>query len=368
MKETIAIFYGGQSVEHDISIITALQAMKFVPSKYNLLPIYMTQNGRWVSCKNLDKAEVYLDFRRRAKKQKEVMVKAGEPYLYIGKSKVKIDCALICCHGRGGEDGALAGMLRQCKIPFTSCDVMSAAVTMDKAMTKRVLKSYKIPSPDFVNIYSQDYKNDKFLVMKEIEKSLTFPLIVKPANLGSSVGITICEDLPSLDKAITLAFEFDEKVVVEQFLERAKEYACAAFKMGGSIICSNVQQIHKGNIYTFEEKYLSKKEEKFDKLPAKLENLIKKRTRECYSALDCDGVVRVDFLESEDGKLYVNEINSIPGSLAFNLFNLPFREIIQTLIDEAKIREEMRSKEVYEFSSKAIEAYIKISSQNKYTK
>lgn len=372
MKESIAVIFGGKSVEHDISIITGLQTIKNLSKKYEVLPVYIDIKGQWWIAENLDDVKTFLNFTKNVKKKKQVTPILGKPYFSIDgrfKKNIKIDVAVLCTHGKNGEDGSLQGVLEMCGIAYTSCGVLSSAVCMDKAVTKRIMRTYKIQSPKFMDFYASDFDKNKYKLLQEIESGLTMPLIVKPANLGSSVGISICEDMDKITSAIENAFLYDEKVVVEEFITGAKEFACGVMKVNGKAVASEIQEVNKGDIYTFEDKYLVKKEQKQEKVSQKLENRIKKLAIESYKALECDGVVRVDFLFTErNNTLYVNELNTIPGSLAFNLFNTSFRDLLDVLISEAKAKKLAKDKDVYEFNSKAIEVYAKLTNQNKYAK
>ena len=373
MKDVLAVIFGGKSVEHDISIITAMQVLKNLSPSYNTLPVYIHPDGKWYIGDNLDRAETFLNFEKNVIKKKQVTPVLGKPYLVVesgGKYKkhIKVDCALLCTHGRNGEDGTLQGVLDLCFIPYTSCSTLSSAICMDKAIAKRIMRSYKIASPKFVDFYASEYRKNKFQILNKVNVELSFPLIIKPASLGSSVGISICENVDTLPSSIENAIVYDGKIIIEEFISGAKEYCVAVTKINGNYLTSNVQEVHKGDIYTFEDKYLNKKEHLVANITPAFENKLKKLAKLVYRALECDGIVRIDFLADQDDKIFVNELNTIPGSLAFNLFDSPFRDLLDIIILEAKDKFEVREKEVYKFNSKAIENYVKIMKQNKYTK
>lgn len=371
MKERIGVFFGGKSVEHDISVITGMQVLKNLSKRYEVIPIYIAPNNDWFIADNLDDPSIYLNFEKQVAKKKQVALLMGEGALVtmgLLPRQIKLDCAVLCNHGKNGEDGTLQGALTLAGIPYTSCKVKASANCMDKSIAKKLMKNNKINTPKFVDFYTSEFGKNKFKVLENVTNSLNFPLIVKPANLGSSVGIRICEDVESLTSAIENAGIYDEKIIVEEFLQGAKEYACAVVKINDKYLTSEVQEMHKGDIFTFEDKYLSEKEKNQPKISLKTQNKVAKLAMQAYSALECDGVVRVDLLSDETGKLYVNELNTIPGSLAFNLFKTPFRDLLDATIAQAKKQKQEADKDVYEFSSKAIEYYIKLSKQNKYTK
>lgn len=369
--ETIAIVYGGKSVEHDISIITALQTMKGIKG-YKILPIYIKPDGRFVTAQNLDKAETYLSYSKKVKKEREVSFLLGSANAILLKNnkilkKIKIDCALLCNHGHGGEDGSLQGLFEECNIPYTSCKVPSSAICMDKCLTKILLKENRIKSPAYVHVDLCQYKNNKIDILKEIKDTIKLPCIVKPASCGSSVGISICEDIRKIEDCINEAFLYDDKIIIEKYVENAREFCCGAIKISDNVILSKVNEVKKSKIYTFTEKYLSAKEKEGKKIDKPLENRIKKLAEKTYKALMCDGIVRIDFLYSEkDDILYVNELNTIPGSLAFNLFDLPFSDLLNGTIKEAIHYHESKKGLVYSFSSEAIKKYIEMTDHLKY--
>ena len=191
------------------------------------------------------------------------------------------------------------------------------------------------------------------------------PCIVKPACLGSSVGISICEDENMLDKQIRDAFKYDDKVIVEKFIQNAREFCCAVIKLGNVYLSSKVTEVKKGKFYTFEEKYLQAKTDDKKEINKKLVEKIKENAIESYQALLCDGVVRVDFLMDENNNLFVNELNAIPGSLAFNLFDIPFSDFLASLIKQGINRFNKKSEIVYKFNSDAIKKYIELSGRQK---
>lgn len=360
----LALFFGGKSVEHDISIITALQTMNGLGKEYNLIPIYINSNGKMINAKNLKDEKIYLNFNKNAIKPCDVVIPSGLSEIWLVKNgkikkRQKIDCALLCCHGHGGEDGCLQGMLELAEIPYTSCSPLSSALCMDKVSCKIHLMNAQVITPSYVDFDLCSYQTNSQEILEKIEKELSFPCIVKPANLGSSVGINICENVDELKCAIAQALEFDKKIIVEKFIDNAREFCCAIIKSAGNLIASNVSEVKKGKFFTFEEKYLSKKEDEKREITKTLEKNIKDMAKRAYKTLECDGVVRVDFLY--DGKkLYVNELNSIPGSLSFSMFNTAHGDLLNVLIQEAIKRKEEKGDIIYQFNSQAIENYIEM--------
>ncbi len=362
----IAVFFGGKSVEHDISIITALQTMKAIPSEHSFIPVYIKPDGNMVTADNLTDEKIYLDYEKNVKNERDVLLYNGA--LAIVKKRkiniIKIDCALLCCHGHGGEDGSLQGALEIANIPYTSCDCCSSVLCMDKGISKLVLESNKIPSIKGVYFNKCRYEQEKQDVLSEIEKKVSFPCIIKPSTLGSSVGIDICENKEALEEKLEIAFNYDDKILIEKYLSNAREFCCAVIKSSTNLIASNVIEVSKSKIFTFEEKYLKEKSMPENEISSELEEQIKSYAKLSYKAIGCSGVVRVDFL-FDNGKLYVNELNSIPGSLSFNMFKFPFADIINCLLREGIARYKEKDKLIYKFNSQAIEKYIALMGMTK---
>ena len=355
----IAVFFGGKSVEHDISIITALQTMKAISKENSFVPVYIKPNGKMVTADNLTDEKIYLDYEKFVKNEREVILYQGGLAL-VKKKKINvisIDCALLCCHGHGGEDGSLQGALEIFDIPYTSCDCYSSVVCMDKGITKLMLENNGLPSLKGVYFNKCRYVQEKEKVILEIDKNVSYPCIIKPATLGSSVGIDICEDKKTIEEKLENAFNYDDKILVEKYLTNAREFCCAVIKNSSNYIASNVIEVSKSKIYTFEEKYLKEKSAPENIISPTLEEQIKNCAKSAYKVLGCSGVVRVDFL-FENEKLYVNELNSIPGSLSFNMFKFSFADIINCLLREGIAKHKEKDNLIYKFNSQAIEKYI----------
>lgn len=372
--KNIAVIFGGKSVEHDISIITALQTLSKVPHSYNVLPVYITHENKWICADNINKAETFLNFDKNVKNSKNIVIDfQSQSFLILNrnkvKQKIKIDCALLCNHGRFGEDGAIQGLLEFAQIPYTSSNISSSVLTMDKTLTKLMLKAENINCLPYVQFDKCSYNLNKSKLLEQVKTKLKFPCIIKPANLGSSVGIDICECEAQLDEKICSAFEFDENVLIEKFLTNAREFSCAVIKINNVPIASNVNEAKKGKFFSFEEKYIKKQSQDKSVIDKNLEQKIKKLAIKSYLALRCDGVVRVDFLyDSKSNKLFVNELNSIPGSLSFNMFDGSFEDLINVLIEEAIQKQNKKKQIIYQFNSKAIESFIKMNKSYKNLK
>ena len=370
MKE-VALFFGGKSVEHDISIITALQVMSMVPKEYKLLPVYITIDAHMKTADNLTQKEVFLDYKKNVKNEKDVSFSFGKGQLLVlknGKVKKTIspEVAILCCHGNGGEDGALQGALELAQIPYTSPCHYSSAICMDKALTKMVLEKEEIPSPKYVQVKKCEFEANSDEICKKIGQNLPEKVIIKPAKGGSSVGVQICEDALLLPEKLAETFEFDDKVIVEEFFSNAEEYFCAILKMGDDVFVSRIDKAEKSDFFTFEEKYLKEKKRGNFGVGKNLQKRIVSLAKKSFASLDCDGVVRVDFLyQKENDLLLVNELNTIPGSLAFNLFDFKGEDFIKGLIISAKEKAEKKRGLIYQYNSSAIENFIAMSQNRK---
>jgi len=365
LKTNIAVFFGGESVEHDISILTGVEALKNInKDKYKIFPIYITKDGKW---QLYDDVKEPKDLKER--RSKNVFFMAGDNHLREKFSIFNIDIAeihsaLLCMHGTNGEDGVLQGILEASGVAYTSAGVKSSAITMDKVLTKTILKEKGFNVVDGVEVHKSEWYEDYKSIVKKIE-SLGYPLIVKPANLGSSIGVSAVETRGELHEAIELVFEMDEKCLVEMKID-ATELNCSAMRVG-DVETSEVEMIVKNHDFlTFEDKYIAGDKGKLKggdlmqsthKIPAPISDELKDEisfiTSGVYKALECDGVIRVDFMLSADGVLYVNEVNTIPGSLAFYLWKdkFNFSELIDNLIMQSLMREARKGNLTRSFES-----------------
>lgn len=362
MKKNLIVLFGGKSVEHDISIITALQVMKLVPKEYVVTPVYVQKNGRWCIGNNLNEVDAYVDFPKGVKKKREVFLKFGSPYLFcdgtFGSGKLfKVDCALICLHGNYGEDGSICASLDMCNIPYTSSGHTSCAICMDKIFTKLVLDAENISNARYVYFDKNEYKDNKGYVINRLKNELGYPVVVKPANLGSSVGISVVNSEEELDEKIQYALEFDNRILIEEFLSDSEEFNCACVTVDGEVISSKVVSVDKGKIFSFDEKYITSSIKREKKCKKSVQNQISKLAKRVYKLFDCKGIVRIDFLK-KDEKIYVNEINSVPGSLSTHMFSgISQKELVESIIKDAKKNFEEKERYVFSFDSDALKVY-----------
>ena len=264
----------------------------------------------------------------------------------------KISSVLNCCHGNVGEDGSVQGVFKACNVAQSSAGVLSSALCMDKVFMKDVCKANGIKTPEYFVLRKDD----------DVKVAKHFPLVVKPANLGSSIGISVCKNDEEFDEAVELAFQFDTKVLAEKLVENLKEFNCACLFYKNEYVVSHVNEVtNKGEIYSFDDKYLSSGG-KGEEADAMLSRKIKNLTEKVYKLFECQGIVRVDFLYDQVQKqLYVNEINSIPGSLAFYLFkDLTFKELVGALITQSEITFKQQQQLIKTFESNALESFEKV--------
>ena len=353
--KNIAVFFGGKSVEHDISIITGVMALNSLDkNSYNAIPVYIDKRGEWFSGDNLFDLDNFksLDF----KKLKKVTLIGGDNCLYQIKGKrlkklANISCAVNCMHGERGEDGALTGVLEMSNIAYASPKILPSSVSMDKVFTKIVMKGLGINTLEGVEITDiNDIENYRSV--------LKYPLIVKPNRLGSSIGIGKADNEEQLISRVRYALKFGESVLLEPCLNDFIEINCACYKAAdGKIIVSECERpVGANSVLTFEDKYEGGKRVFPADIEQKLSNKIKKTTAKIYQKLRFSGVIRVDYFIS-DNKIFVNEINAVPGSLAYYLFGnklSTLKEMLSSLIECAE--KEFSAAQTYqtEFSSGVI--------------
>ena len=368
MKIKLGVIFGGESVEHEVSIISAIQAMnKIDEEKYEVIPIYITKDREWYTGDMLKDIDVYQDFNLIKKYSDNVVLyyKNGSYVLQkkagIFKSVVKeIDIAFPIVHGTNVEDGVLQGYLQTIGIPFVGSNVYASVVGQDKTFMKDIWQEKKLPMTKYVWFYDAEYRETPEDVLKKIN-TLKYPLIVKPATTGSSVGISVCEDEKKLIEGIEDAIQYDTKIIVEEVVSNLKEVNIAVMGNYESQKVSEIEEVLSGNKFlTYEDKYVGDGKGKLKgakasafknsskgmasanrKLPADLDKNLREEVErvaiEAFKALGSSGNSRIDFLiDDKEKKVYINEINSIPGSLAFYLWDakgINFTQVLDDMIN-----------------------------------
>lgn len=362
---SVGVIFGGKSCEHDISIITGVQTLNVLQTAgYDVVPIYIDGGGVWYTGKEMNAVTEFesVNFKIR-KKWIPARLEPCSSSLVGPKGKVirNLNCIVVCTHGVGGEDGCLQGLLQLTGIPYTGCGVLASAVGMDKDVMKRLFKDAGLPLLPYEVISGKDAvtKPDNLL---KIAGKLTYPVIVKPANLGSSIGIGIANNDKELIEAARVASVYDRKLVIEKALVNFTELNCAVLGRGTDLIASGVEQpVGWKEFLTFEDKYMDPavKSDKGVRIkpPAQiadtLKNKVKKLAKKAFESIGASGVARIDFLMDGD-KLYVNEINTIPGSLSFYLFEydgMSHVELLGRLIRIAKEEQAERNALTYSYKS-----------------
>ena len=342
MKTNVAVFFGGRSVEHEISVISASQAMHAMDrDKYNVIPVYISKQGKWYTGEALFDVANYRDMKALTDKCEEVFMRPeyGDYNLYKAKTKLfgsniyaTIDVVIPVLHGTNGEDGIFEGVLETIGIPYAGCNTVASANGMDKVTMKMILKECSIPVVDYVWFTDKQWYKQKESLIGEVEKRIGYPVIVKPANLGSSVGISRAASREELIESVGNAEKYSTRIIVEDMGENLKEINCSVLGDCDDYRTSILEEpIKSGDFLTYEDKYMggtkttqgmqaSQKRIPAD-LPQDITDRIRHLAGETFRVLSCHGVSRVDFMvDADTNKVYVNEINTIPGSLSFYLW------------------------------------------------
>ncbi len=377
----VGVIFGGESVEHEVSIISAVQAMNKMDSeKYEVVPIYINKEGEWYTGEFLKEIETFQDMHLLKKYAKNVVLyKRHGSYILQSKgffrSTVKeIDIAFPIVHGTNVEDGGLQGYLKTIGIPFVGCDVCPAAIGQDKIFQKQIWNSEKLPIPEYTWFFDSEYEENPEEIIKKVEK-IKYPVIVKPATLGSSVGINVVHKRNELVEAIEDAIQYDNKILVEEVIENLVEVNVSVVGNHDSQDTSVIEQVLTGNdLLTYDDKYIGgiKKSSASKgmlsasrKIPAdigdKLTNEVKDIAVKAFKALNLSGDVRIDFLiDSKKKKIYINEVNTIPGSLAFYLWEpvgKDYTELLDELINVAIKDYKKRMNKTHSFETNILSGY-----------
>ena len=352
----IGLVFGGPSVEHDISIITAIQIYASINhKKYTVLPIYYSKNKTFHILKKLGCVR---DFQEGIKLSEEVTINRLGLKKGVNFGKIiPLDCVIGAFHGKNTEGGELAGFFETLGIPYSFDSVLGASIGQDKVTMKKVLKNDQIPVVDFVSFSSLEFAKNEEEIISKINQ-LNYPIIIKPSMLGSSIGIKKIDDENELRKALNFAFKYDDYIIVEKALKNYKEFNCAIIEN----ILSDIEEVEVNNqIFTFEDKYQSKKSKHI--LPAQINEQLKQEiyalTIKTSNSLRNESLARIDFLyDIDENKLYVNEINTIPGALAYYLFEskgIFFDELLDRLINLTMKRDYKKKQLLNHFNSSVLE-------------
>lgn len=355
MKLNIGVIFGGNSLEHELSILTAVQAMDNIDKeRYEVVPIYIAKDLTIYAGGMLRYIDSFKDFRliNRYATKVNIVNKKGKFILettgLIRREYKEIHLAFPMVHGKNTEDGAIVGYLETLGIPVIGSDIYSSAACQDKVFTKEILRANNLPTIDYVDFTDIDYKMDKEDIFKQIDK-LTYPLIIKPARLGSSIGIEVVNRKEELESSIDKVLLNDERALVEEYIANRREFNMSVLLSKGKLIGSVIEEIEKESPCSYYDKYHkdeddSKEEDSFKRtypanISKSLAEEIEKTSKKAYKALALSGTARIDYIyDQKEKKLYINEINTIPNFFSHHLFddkNIDYRELLGIMIKEA---------------------------------
>ncbi|WFA10195.1 D-alanine--D-alanine ligase family protein [Tissierella sp. Yu-01] len=371
----VGVIFGGQSVEHEVSVITGMQVIENIDkAKYEAVPIYITKEGKWLTGPSLADFKTYKEGNFKDTKEIIISPNRNDYNIYLhpeatglfGKKIIdRLDVIFPALHGTYGEDGSIQGLFELMNIPYVGGGVLGSSVGMDKILMKDVYRAYNIPVVDYTWFYRTDWEVNKDKVIADIEEKLGYPTFVKPANLGSSIGISKAKDKEGLIKAIEIAVNYDRKIIIEKAVESPREINCAVMGYDNEVITSLCEEpLGWKEILSFEDKYVksnakggkSSGERRIipadisDEIRIQIEELAKK----AFTVIDGKGTSRIDFLVDENNKVYVNEINTLPGSIGFYLWEgkgYPFGKLVSELIEIALKTHKEKNKNMYTYEA-----------------
>ena len=383
MKIKLGVIFGGETVEHEVSIISALQAIKNIDrTKYDVVPIYISKDRIWYYGNILKDVDTYKDFSSVKKYLKEVtLCKKDDRFVLINTRGIfrkeidELDVILPVVHGNNVEDGSLAGYLDTVGIPYVSSRVLGSALGQDKVVMKQVMTSCDIPVVDYVWFYDTEYLSESDEILKKIKK-MGYPVIVKPSTLGSSIGISKAHDEKEVKNAIDEAIEYDTKIVVEKAVDNLLEVNASVLGNYETAKVSPLEEVMgEDEILSYQDKYLSGSKTKSGGskgmastnriIPARISEKLTKDIQDTalktFKALNLSGVCRIDFLIDKDSKkYYVNEPNTIPGSLSYYLWkedNLEYKDLLNEMINLCIKEYKNRNRKTRSFTSNILEGF-----------
>jgi D-alanine-D-alanine ligase len=374
MKTRIGVFFGGRSTEHEISVISASQAMHAINrEKYEVIPVYITKQGHYYSGDALFDVANYRDVPALLARCQEVYMRPiyGDYNIYKVKKPIfgtdvyaTLDVVIPVLHGSNVEDGIFEGLLQTIGIPYAGCDVLASANGMDKITMKMILKANGVPVVDYTWFTDREWSAKRDDIISSIESRLGYPVIVKPANLGSSVGIGRARNREQLIGRINDAGRYSARLIVEHMVDDLQEINCSVLGDCDEYQASVLEEpIKSGEILSYTDKYMggtkgakgmqSAQKRIPAELPAEVTRRIQFLAGETFRVLSCHGVSRIDFiLDRSCGEIYVNEINTIPGSLSFYLWEatgIPFDSLMDRLVALALKRKRQQGKKTVSY-------------------
>ena len=380
-KIQLGVIFGSRSCEREVSIISAIQLMNHVNTDvYDVIPVYISETGIWYTGNKLRDIRTFQHFQPDQNGIERVILDTtagsgallathGKKGLFTHQEQVvaaRMEVCLIVMHGLNGEDGTLQGLLELCNIPYSSTGVAGSAIGMDKIMMKQFFRGADLPVLPGTWYTRTHWRDAREAVLDDIEKELGYPVFVKPANLGSSIGVSRAGDRGELEDALDLAYEYDRRVLVEKGLDEPMELNCSVLGYDEDVTASPIEMpvVSAHHMLDFQEKYLHNGGSKGmatlkRKIPADIsaeqEELIRKTAVDAFRYLGCNGVTRIDFMiDMSTDKVYINEINTIPGSLAFYLWEpkgVKYPQLLERMIQLALKRHRQNSKLNYTFDT-----------------
>ena len=343
-KINLMLLFGGQSEEHEVSLMSCASVLKYIDtSKYNIYCVGITKKGQW----RLFDGDYELIGKGRWEQHSKPIVFPGDPsfggfFLLDDPSKIyPVDVAFPVMHGPHAEDGTLQGLFELANIPYVGCQVASSALCMDKWLTKAVFKANGIPCCEYMLVLKDEAINHPHVTIGKIKARFNYPVFVKPANLGSSVGINKAKDDESLLKALIEAGKYDRKILVEEFID-CREIECSVLGNDDPIASAPGEIVPSNDFYDYNAKYIDGTSGLL--IPAPIDESVAYQIKDlaikAYKALDCSGMARVDFfLEKNTGRILVSEINTIPGFTSISMYpklleasGLAYGDLIENLI------------------------------------
>ena len=380
MKKQLGVIFGSRSCEREVSIISALQLMRYADTeKYDVIPVYIDEHGVWYTGEKLKDIKTFTPFRSDSSGITRVFpdltagsgallrIEKGSGLFAREKLEIvaRIDVFVTVMHGLNGEDGTLQGLLEMANVPYTSTGVAGSAVGMDKIMMKQFFRGAGLPVLPGEWFTRSMYEKEPDQVIEQVAKVLGYPVFVKPANLGSSIGVSRADDDDQLRDSLDLAFEYDRRVLVEKGLDHPIELNCSVLGYDDNVEASSIEMpLNSSEFLDFEDKYLNGGGRKgmaslHRVLPAQIEESLKGRiqdlSKNIFRMMDCKGVVRIDYMfDRNSEEVYITEINTIPGSLAFYLWEydgLGYTKLIDRMVEYAEKAHEDRNHANYAFTS-----------------
>ena len=385
-KMNIAVFFGSRSCEHDVSIVSALQCIEATKAAgFNVTPVYISRDGLWYTGEPLENIETFREFNPMTKGitrvTLDVTANAGDLWAWppqraglfakVPAPLCHIDCVIPVFHGWHGEDGTIQGLLEMANIPYASSGVLGSAIGMDKIAMKQILRGAGFPVLDFVWFTREQLKKERQAVIERVEKEIKYPAFIKPAALGSSIGVSRAKNREELERALDVAASYDRRILVEVGVVHPVEINCAAVGYGEDVrasVCEMPVPSNNDTFLDFWQKYLRNASTKGEDsrgmkslsrvVPApigdELTGRIQAMTCDIFKLLDCCGTVRVDFILDQNDMLFVNEPNTIPGSLAFYLWKtsgLDFPKLIEKMVEDALRAHADKNSSVFAYDS-----------------